>query len=120
MTDEVAIVPVNEYRLGMIQVSGPREVVKQATEISRELAQIIDNRKLYTVISGRKFVRVEGWTTLGAMLGVLPREVSTIRHDDGTYEAVVELIRSGDGEIIGRGSAICGMVEQTLMKRAEY
>ena len=120
MTDEAAIVPVENIRLGMIQVSGPREVVLQATAIAGELAKIVNDRKLFTVISGRKFVRVEGWTTLGAMLGVLPREVSTARHEDGTYEAVVELVRAGDGQVIGRGSAICGMDEQTWNKRAEY
>jgi len=41
MTDEAAIVPVENIRLGMIQVSGPREVVLQATAIAGELAKMM-------------------------------------------------------------------------------
>jgi hypothetical protein len=99
---------------------GTADTVANATAIANELAKIINTRKLYSVISKKKFVRVEGWTTLGAMVGVLPREVSTIRHDNGTYESIVELIRVVDGEVIGRGSAICGIDEKTWGKREEY
>jgi hypothetical protein len=113
---------VSEVRLGSLSVSSPNDVIKRASSIATDLANIVEKRKLYTPISGKKYVRVEGWETLGAMLGVIPREVEgkTLRYEDGTYEATVELIRVGDGAIIGRGSAICGMDEPTWSRRLEY
>ena len=59
------------------------------------------------MIQGKKFVGVEGWTTLAVMLGCVAREVSTTVHD-GIYVAVVELVRMNDGACVGRASAECG------------
>ena len=98
-------------QLGTIQTRGPADVIQRASSIATALADIIDKRNLYTILRGKKFVMVEGWSTLGAMLGVLPREVSADRLEDGGYLAVVELVRANDGAIIGRGSALCGMDE---------
>ena len=41
------------------------------------------------------------------MLGVVPREVSTVEQD-GIYTATVELVRMNDGACISRASAECG------------
>jgi len=122
MTEETALT----IRLGSLEIASPEDVIRRATAISKELAKIVESCKLYTLLNGRKFVRVEGWTTMGGMLGVLPREVSAERQEDGGYLAVVELVRVSDGAIIGRGSALCGMDEhdrngnQTWGGRAEY
>jgi len=112
-------------QLGTLQVSGPLAVIGQATEIATHLADIVEQRKLYTNIGGKKHVRVEGWTTLGAMLGVLPREVavSSVPADEftaGGYEAIVELVRAGDGAVIGRASAICTRDERNWGNRPDY
>jgi len=122
MSEETTIMTMQEnIQLGMLVADGPSGVIQKASVVAAELAKIINDRKLYTTISGRKFVQVEGWETLGAMLGVLPREVPPVlRHEDGTYEAVVELVRVGDQAIIGRGSAICGVDEKTWANRPEY
>lgn len=117
------IVPQPEFenRLGIIIARTPHDVIIQATAIAKELAEIVKKNNLSTNIKGKNFVRVEGWSTMGAMLGVLPREVSdlTRRFDDGSYEAVVELIRISDGAVIGRGSALVGM-DEIWRNRAEY
>ncbi len=112
MEEQTALTITDDVRLGSLQVTTPHAVVERASAVAKELANIVDTRKLYSVITGKKFVRVEGWSTLGAMLGVTPREVSVFAHDDGTYEAVVELVRVSDGAVIGRGSAICGTDEK--------
>ncbi len=108
--------------LGALAVSGPSEVVQRASVIATALAQVINDRKLYTVIRRRKYVRVEGWNTLGAMLGVVPREMAglTIRHEGGSWEAWVELVRVSDGAIIGRGSAVCSPEERNWRDRDEF
>jgi len=105
------VVEAEFVQLGMLKATGPADVIRQATGIATQLTAIIDSRKLYAVVRGKKHVMVEGWTTLGAMLGVVPREVSCTRQEDGGFVAVVELVRANDGAIIGRGSALCGMDE---------
>lgn len=99
-------------QLGSMQLAGPEEVVGRATAIANELAKIIQDKKLFSTISGKQFVRVEGWTTLGALLGVTPQEVSNSADGDGVYTAVVELVRVSDGRIVGRASAECGAPDE--------
>lgn len=119
-TRELIVVEESELRLGTMRADGPMALIRQASNIATELAKIIDSRQLFTNIGGKKYVRVEGWSTLGAMLGVLPREDIVVAHEDGTYEATVSLIRVNDGAVIGRGSAICGMDEKTWAGRPNY
>lgn len=115
-----------QLTLGALPTTGPVALIQQASDIAKELAKIIRDRRLASRIQGKEFVHVEGWSTMGAMLGVLPREVSTKRLEDGSYEATVELIRINDGAIIGRASAICGVDEKdrqgkpTWANRPEY
>ncbi len=120
MDSEIAVVEAEFVELGSVRAAGPQDVVQRATIIAKELKRIVDQCHLTSKISGKEFPRVEAWTTVGAMIGVLPREVSTIRHDDGGYEATVELVRASDGAVIGRGSAIVGMDERTWASRPEY
>lgn len=121
MTEQTAIVTHDEtVQLGSLQLRGPGEMVNRATVLAQELAKIVNEQKLFSNISGRKYVRVEGWNTLGAMLGIVPREVSVVEHENGDFEAVVELVRASDGAIIGRGSAILGADENTWKNRARY
>ena len=51
--------------------------------------------------------------TIGRMDNVVAREVlgGIVRHEDGSYEATVELVRLGDGAVVGRASALCGTAD---------
>jgi len=111
MDETTALVPIEQE---------PEEYLARATKIATALARVINDRKLYKVIQDRKYVMVEGWTTLGGIIGVLPREVEVKRLEDGGYEAIVELVRISDGMVVGRASALCGMDESTWSRRAEY
>jgi hypothetical protein len=102
------------------EVKNPAVVISDAQVISKELSRLVDDRKLYTVISGKKYVQVAGWSALGAMMGILPREVSVVEHESGDIEAVVELIRASDGAVVGRGSALLGIDEKTWASRPRY
>ncbi len=125
MSEENAIVISEAVQLGIIQTASPQDVVNKASEIATAVSKVVENKKLYTIIRGRKYVHVEGWTTMGALLGVTPREVECHRLEDGGYVGTVELVR-GDGVIIGRASAMVGMDEKdskgniTWGKRDEY
>jgi hypothetical protein len=112
MTDTEIVKIETEYRLGIIPAQTPHDVIVQAGIIAKELAKIVKDNHLSRPIQGREYVYVEGWSTMGAMLGVMPREVTTNRLEDGSYEATVELIRITDGAVIGRASALVGMDEK--------
>lgn len=104
-----AVIPIAPapVALGTLTAASPSALVQGAAEIAAELAAVIDRQHLATVIQGRKHVNVEGWTTLGTMLGCVAREVETTEHD-GVYVAVVELVRMSDGVCVSRASAECG------------
>jgi hypothetical protein len=108
-TDDTALVVTTpaSVELGTLRGGTPRALVAAATEAARTLADLVRAQKLSVRISGREYVRCEGWTTLGAMLGVTPREVTTTEVD-GVFTAVVELVRLVDGAIVSRASAECG------------
>ena len=117
--EDTQIVPRNELYLGTMVASGPEEVLSIASKIATTLKDVIDTRKLYIKIHGKAYVQVEGWTTLGALLGVLPRELS-VEEQDGDIVATVQLIRASDQQVVGRGSAMVGMDEPTWQKRPAY
>lgn len=102
-----ALVKVETEERGLTR-HNPREVIEAASEDANVLAEVIDKQKLYSVISGRKFVKVEGWVTLATLRGCLPREVSVEEMPEGRYVAKVELVRMADGMVLTSASAECG------------
>jgi hypothetical protein len=80
---------------------------------------IIDSQKMYTIIQGKKHTRIEAWLTLGAILGILPREASITELPDGSYEARVDLLNRA-GVIVGGASALCGVEEPRWSKAERY
>ena len=117
MKDEIVV--SESVQLGTVQATSPADIVDRASEIATVLAKVINDRKLFTVINGKKYVQVDGWNTLGGMIGVLPRETKSEKIDNG-YLAFVELVRTTDGMIIGGASAICTREEKNWGKRDEY
>jgi len=109
-----------DVQLGTLHASTPGALVAGASLMATTLAGVIDSQKLYSMIQGRKHVRVEGWTTLAVMLGCTAREVSNEAQEDGSFVATVELVRMSDGVVIARATAECGMDEPTWASRARY
>lgn len=122
MSENAIITVEPEVRLGSLTVLHPVDMIARASEIATALAKVIKDRKLSRVISGREYVYVDGWSTMGAMIGILPREVpdATRELENGDYTAAVELIRVSDGAVIGYGSAIVGFDESTWKNRPRY
>ena len=119
--ESTALAVVEQGTRGALAASDPKAVIQQATREANELARVIEDRKLYSNISGRKYVRVEGWTTLAVMRGCLAREVETTDQPDGRYIAVVELVRLTDGAVLTRASAECGGADEpTWQNRPPY
>lgn len=108
------LVVQSSVSLGSMQLATPRDVVITATEVAKELSKIIEDKRLYVPMKNGKYVKVEGWATLGSMLGITPKERSVLTLVEGEgaervwqFEAYIELVRNSDGVVIGGASAIC-------------
>jgi hypothetical protein len=92
-------------------IGGGVATIEQARTVARELARVVEECQLYVALRGsQRHVRVEGWLTLGAMLGLTAREVSCTE-SDGIYTAVVEVVNSR-GHVLARASAECGAPDE--------
>jgi hypothetical protein len=96
----------------------PADIVRHASAVARALAPVIDDRRLYTDINGRRHVRVEGWTLLGSMLGVFPVCVWS-RPVEGGWEARVEA-RTLSGALVGAAEASCMRDEPNWRDKPDY
>ena len=119
MENEIIEVKHDEVALGSLMTQSPKDVIVVATGIADELAKIIKQKNLYKHIGNKDYVVVEGWNTLGAMLGVTAREREVHSIDNG-WESYVELIRVSDGSVIGGASAICTRAERNWKDRDEF
>jgi len=108
----------------------PEHALKLAQKYTKVLVSIIDNQKddkgrptLYSIIQGRKYIRVEGWTALAGMVGVFPHTVYAKRLERGAYEtayeAMVEL-KNINGQIIASAEAFCSNQETGKKDNPEY
>lgn len=116
----------DSIELGTLRGTKPHELLNAAAAMATPLAKLIDDQKLYVEVNKRKYVFCEGWTTLAAMCGVTPHEVSTVEKD-GVYVSTMELRRITDGQPVGRASAECGADDEVdrqgrplWSKRAQY
>ena len=96
----------------------PEQIIERATKQANVLAKVIRDQRLFTDIRGRHHVRVEGWTTCGALVGVFAVLVWTHEVDDG-WEARVEA-RTMTGAVVGAAEAQCLRTESMWASRDDY
>lgn len=114
-TTELTIAPTQPSTL--FRTDDPVQVLARATEVANALADVIRKRKLYVKIQGRDHVLVEGWLTLGSMLGVTAICEWTRPVENG-WEARV-LAKTLDGRTIGAAEAQCLSTEGKPWNKAE-
>lgn len=118
---EIIPAPEPEVRLGSLAIWNPKELVGRATELASVLADVIIQQNLFVVIQKRKYVKAEGWLTLGALLGVVPIEDYCRPLPDGKgFEAKINLIRAKDQGLVGSASAECTYNEKNWTNRDSY
>jgi hypothetical protein len=119
---EGELVPVDDDRkpasFNLFGSDDPDVVVAEAAKVARSLEQVIRQEGLFVTIRGKDHVKVEGWTLLGAMLGVFPVTVWTRKLDDG-WEARVEA-RTLDGRLVGAAESMCSRSESRWRSADEY
>jgi len=119
MNDEPTDLVVQDHQAPtLFHSNDPVEVVRKATDVAKALSSVLEQRKLYKTIQGRKHVLVEGWTLLGTMLGVFPVVEWTRKTPEG-WEARV-IARTMNGQTIGAAEASCSRDEKTWSTRDDY
>lgn len=88
----------------------PLEALDEAKRVATGLAQTIKDGGMVDCIDGKEFVKVEGWRTLGSILGVVPRETAMVQIDQG-WQATVEAVTL-DGRVVGRATSSCTKEEK--------
>jgi hypothetical protein len=96
----------------------PQLVVVKAADVSKALARVVRDRKLFVRINGKDYVLIGGWTLLGSMLGVFPIVVWSRKLEDG-WEARVEA-KTRDGAIVGAAESECLRSERKWAKADDY
>jgi hypothetical protein len=115
-TQELAL--ASQTPATLFRTDDPVQVLQRATETANALKDVLQRQNMLQNIQGRDHVKVEGWTTLGAMLGVTPVCAWTRPVEKG-WEARVEA-RTLDGRIIGAAEAECLRSESTWKNRDDY
>lgn len=113
------VVPVSEVMPpSLFRTDDPIEVLKKAKEIADALAPVIRSANLVSNISGKDYLKVEAWQTLGQQLGVTGVIVSTTRIEKG-WEARCEA-RTLDGRTIGAADSMCTSEEERWKDSADF
>lgn len=97
------VVPATDANL--FRKADPVEALEEATRVSTALADVVKQGHMIDRVSGKDYVKVEGWRTLGAILGVSPQEIAMERLDNG-WQCTVEAVTS-DGRVVGRATSSC-------------
>lgn len=96
-----------------LSIQSPEDVVKMARAQADSLMEIVEEKKLYANISGKKHLLAEAWETIGAFNNVhaVPEYVRPFMQGEETvgYEAKVNLMKQG--EVVGSGIMTCGFEE---------
>lgn len=120
---EGEIVPAPQSPAPMLNLFGdnPADALAQVSKVADILTDVLRKKQLYTLISGKAHITVEGWTLLGSLLGVFPIITSTERVTEPAegYKARCEA-RTLDGRLVGSGEALCTRAERMWKGRDEF
>jgi len=110
----------------LFRTDDPVEVVERASRVADALKGVLDRQGLTALIGNKRHVLVEGWTTLGAMVGVTAVPVWTKPLDGNApegrtfgWEARVEA-HTLDGRVIGAAEAMCTRAESRWKSADDY
>lgn len=109
-----------------VAVKGSYDIVKpdQMVKMANVLKTYVIKNKLYSTISTKNYVQVEGWQFAGSLMGLFPivTEVKDLSEKQGEIKwmASVEIKNIKTGETVSRGFAICSKAESKKKSFDEY
>lgn len=95
----------------------------QMTKMANLLKAYVVKNKLYSPISGKNYVQVEGWQYAGGLLGLFPMVTEVVNFSQAKnykYQASVDIINVATGAVVGRGIALCSNEENKKKSFDEY
>ena len=107
-----AVVPAGESLPA--QYEPPAQVIARAKEQAQVLMDIVEDKKLYAMIQGKKYLEAEAWETILAFNNVSPVEVATeaVKDSKGNtagWKSTMSLVNERTGVEVARASMICGL-----------
>lgn len=110
----MTLVKREQSELAVATAVHPRAVVAEAQEWADTLMEIVEAKKLYAMIGGKKHLEAEAWETIIRFdhASPVPAWSREIKDDNGKtvgYMARVEIIKNG--EVISAGEMPCGFEE---------
>lgn len=115
------VVSEDQHHPEVFDTKNPAAVIERATTIANSLMPLINKAQLYSMISGKKYVRIEGWNTMLSMLGIFPQVeyCRKLERPDCAYEARV-VLKTIAGQVVGAGEALCSSAERNWGNRDEF
>lgn len=90
-------------------------MIEKATKIAKVLRTLILQHDMAVSLNKQKpeakYIKIEGWNTLGAFLNVKPIEKEVREIKPGVWCASVDIVSRTSGEILSNNSAICSKQE---------
>jgi hypothetical protein len=100
--------------------SDPNNALRRMSEYATALMDVVNDRRLFVVIGGKKYLTHEAFVLLGGLTGVTPVVAWTRPLEDGSgWEARVEA-RTLDERVIGAAESMCTRAESKWAKRDEF
>lgn len=115
MTSDIEVYQPTQA-LTVFGTDDPAAIVRRVSEIATPLADFIKARNMTTPMGNREHVNIEGWSFMGAMMGIAPvvKRVSELRNPEGNlvgFEAEVQLV-TRDGAVVGGAVSECSRSEE--------
>ena len=109
-----------EHHTTLFQTNDPVEVLDHARRMADALKGALDGGGMTMRIGRSEHVLIDGWQTLGSMLGVSPYVVWSRPLENGHgWEARAEA-RTVDGRVVGSGEAMVTRDERNWKRADEY
>lgn len=117
---EKGLVPQEKSRaeIAIVRPLTQNQIIEAAASTSKLLVDVIEKANLYSMIQQKKYVRVEGWETLGALLLCSSEIVKSEEYKNG-YRAEA-IIKNQDGKVISNGIGICLRSEKNWANRDDF
>jgi hypothetical protein len=107
--------------LTLFGTSDPRTALARMADVATALVDVIEKKKLYATVSGRRHITAEGWGTLGGMLGIAAVVTDVRENEAGDgFVAKVEARRVSDGMVVGAAEGECSRSERTWKSRDSF
>jgi hypothetical protein len=112
--------PTAPASVGLFNTDDPDLVLARSVKVADLLKDVIAKKKLVLKIGQSEYIRFEGWTTLGALVGLFAQtEWTRPLAEEAGWEAAV-VVKNAQGAVFGRAEAQCLRAEKNWKNRDDF